>query len=151
MAYYVYIYKQKEGDYMRRNRQHYFKLMEYDPKKVVYAMLTSGVLTHCECSIINNNPTQHNASFIVPRDAYIGKTITEKNVGTYSDFLVKLGPNSNNVLQCVCALDESDKERVVYLGLSIAESIMAFFTTRKSKHDPEKILEQLKSKYNEVI
>ena len=137
---------------MSRNRQHYFRLQGYDPKKMVYTMLSSGFLTRCECSVINNNPVRHRTNYLMPKDVFVGKTITDKNVGAYSDFLVALRPYSGgNILQCVCALDEKDRERVVYIGLSKAESIMSFHTARKSRHKPEIILKRLKSRYGEII
>jgi len=126
-----------------------FDTKGYDSKKLAYTMLTSGLFMKCECSVLNKDPKDYDTEFVFPRDLYTGDTITDKNAGTYFNFIKMLGAKRDNVLQCTCALDENDDERISFMSLGDSEGILSFTTFDKSKHDPNKLFESLKAKYNE--
>jgi len=126
-----------------------FNTKGYDSKKLAYTMLTSGLFVRCECSIMNNDPQEIDKEYIFPRDMYVGGAITDKNAGTYQDFINKLGSNRNNNLHCTCALDKTDVERITFISLSDSEGMISFTLLSKSKHDPKAFFDNLIKKYNE--
>jgi hypothetical protein len=121
----------------------------YDSKKMAYTMLSSGLFIKCECSIVNNEPKEFDRDHVFPRDMYIGDTITDKNVGTYFNFIKLLGKNRDNVLHCTCALDESDNERITFMGLGANEGVINFTTFGNRTHNTKELFEKLINKYNE--
>lgn len=128
---------------------HFFDTKGFDSKKLAYTMLASGLFVKCECSMMNKDPKDYDNEHAFPRDMYIGGVITEKNVGTYFNFIKMLGSNRDSVLHCTCALDESDKERITFISLGDSEGIISFKTFNNSKHDPNKLFESLVTKYKE--
>ena len=126
-----------------------FNTVGYDSKKLAYTILSSGLFMNCECSIVNNEPTEYDEEYVFPRDIYIGAPITDKNVGTYFNFIKMLGSNRTNVLHCTCALDESDEERITFMSLGANEGLINFTTYDVSKHNPQKLFESLMCKYKE--
>ena len=125
-----------------------FSTKGYDSKKLVYSILTCGLFLNCECSLVNNDPKEFDNDHIFPRDMYIGDVITDKNVGTYSNFIKMLGSNQSNVLHCTCALDKTDDERITFISINDSEGIVSFTTLNKSKHDPKGLFESLINIYN---
>jgi hypothetical protein len=98
---------------------------------------------------VNNNPKDFDNEYVFPRDMYIGKKITNKNAGTYFNFIKMLGNNRNNNLHCTCALDNTDVERIIFMGLSESEGMINFTTLSDSIHDSNKLFASLIKKYNE--
>jgi hypothetical protein len=104
----------------------------------------------CECSAVNNDPQEVDKEYVFPRDMYIGEEITDKNAGTYQNFIKKLGNNRNNVLHCTCALDKTDIERITFVSISDYEGMLNFTLLGNSKYDPNRLLSSLIDKYNEI-
>jgi len=126
-----------------------FSTKGYDSKKLAYCILTCGMFVKCECSVVNNNPQEIDKEYIFPRDMYIGDTVTDKNAGTYQDFINKLGSNRNNTLHCTCALDKADIERITFFSINDFEGVVSFTLLNKSKHDPNALFDSLIKRYNE--
>ena len=126
---------------------HLFSTKGYDSKKLAYTIVSCGLFVKCECSAVNDNPQEFDKEYIVPRDMYIGDVITGKSLGTYHDFIKKLG--SNSILHCTCALDKTDVERITFISLSDSEGMVSFTLLDKSKHDPNALFDGLIQKYNE--
>jgi len=126
---------------------HMFNTNGYDSKKLAYTMLTCGLFMKCECSVVNNDPTEFDKEHVFPVDFYVGDIITDINAGTYSDFVKMLENNQGNVLHCTCALDKTDVERITFISINDSEGIISFTTTNNSKHDPNKLFESLVNKY----
>jgi len=122
---------------------HAFSTKGYDSKKLAYTILTCGLFMNCECSVINNDPREFDEEHIFPRDMYVGDVITDKNAGTYFNFIKTLGKNRSNVLHCTCALDNADIERITFMGIGDSEGIVNFTTLSDSKHDPNELFESL--------
>jgi len=120
-----------------------------DSKKLAYVILTCGMFVKCECSVVNNDPQEIDNEYIFPKDMYIGDAVTDKNAGTYQDFINKLGSNRNNVFHCTCALDKTDVERITFIGISDYEGVVSFTLLNQSKHDPDALFNSLIEKYNE--
>ena len=127
-------------------KPHIFNTDGCDPKRMIYTMMTSGLFKNCECSVMNKNPKDYDTEHVFPRDLYLGEPITDKNIGTYGDFIKKTGNDPDCILQCICALDESDAERVTFMSIGNAGGIN-FTTFDESKHDPEEIFARLMAKY----
>ena len=123
----------------------------YDSKKIAYVMLSSELFLNCECSILNNNPKEFDNEYLLPRDMFVGEIITDKNVGSYTDFLNKLGNSGDLIFNCVCSLDDKDKERVVFLGLGDKKGLLSFKILSKSKNDPVELFKQLLERYGECL
>jgi len=126
-----------------------FNTNGYDSKKLAYTMLTCGLFVKCECTAVNNDPQEFDKEYVFPRDMYVGDVITDENVGTYQDFINKLGSNRNNALHCTCALDNTDVERITFISLSNSEGMISFTLLSKSKHDPNALLDSLFKIYND--
>jgi len=126
-----------------------FTTKGYDSNKLAYIILTCGLFVKCECTLVNNDPKEIDKEYIFPRDMYIGDTITDKNVGTFQDFINKLGSNRNNLLHCTCALNEADVERITFISLSDSDGLVSFTLLNKSKYDPNTLFDGLIKKYNE--
>ena len=125
-----------------------FSTKGLDSQKLAYIILTCGMFVKCECSVVNNDPQEIDNEYIFPRDMYIGDVITDKNAGTYQDFINKLGGNRNSALHCTCALDKTDVERITFISISDSEGVVSFTLLKKSKHDPNALLDNLIKKYN---
>ena len=125
-----------------------FNTKGYDSKKLAYTMLTSGLYTKCECMAVNNNPQEIDSEHIFPMDMYVGDIITDKNAGTYPDFIKKLGSSHDTVLHCTCALDKDDIERITFISFNDFDGVVSFMLLNKSRHDPNTLFENLIEKYN---
>ena len=112
-------------------------------------MLSSGIFMKCECSIMNDNPVEFDAIHVFPKDMYLDNMITDDNVGTYFNFIKKLENHRDSILHCTCALDESDVERISFIGFGVTDGMISFTMFNNSKHDPQKLFERLIDKYKE--
>jgi len=130
---------------------HIFDTKGYDSKKLAYTMLTSGLFVKCECSAINKDANDFDDVHVFPKDLYAGEAITDKTAGSYFNFIKMLGSNRGNVLQCTCALDESDDERITFMSLGGNEGIVSFTTFDKSEYNPKALFDSLIAKYNENV
>lgn len=115
---------------------------------IAYTMLVSGMFKKCECSAMNNDPKEFDTEYPIPRDLYIGEKVTDENVGNYPEFIKTVGCNDDINLHCVCALDESDTNRVTFVCLSIDKGAISF-TGNIEKKEAERILRQLFEKAKE--
>jgi len=131
-------------------KPHFYDTGGCDPKKMIYTMMTSGVFKYCECSVMNKEPKEYDAEFFFPKDLYVGEAITDENIGSYSDFIKKVGKDPECILQCTCALDESDIERATFMSIGDTGGGINFTTLDNSKHDLERIFASLMKKYKEA-
>jgi hypothetical protein len=135
----------------------------YNPFKLAYIMLSSGLFAKCEFSSFNRNPQEHDEEYVMPRDLFMGNTITDKTVGNFANFVKSVWNQTETEFLCVCALNESDTERVSFagnfsedfikdvdkaLGKKI-ENLLIFHVSKENKHKPRKLLAKLEKKYKE--
>ena len=110
-----------------------FVSIDADPLKLAYVMLASGLYCYCELTWFNPNPKHCDGMHVFPRDTYLGRTITDKNVGTFSDLCWAKDGLGVDAFSCVCALDEDDIERIklVYIGRNIKQNRSLVFFWNK--------------------
>jgi hypothetical protein len=126
---------------------HIYNTDGYNSKQIAYAMLASGLFMNCECAVVNNDPQEFDEEYVFPRDMYVGDAITEKDIGTYLDFLKALGNNLDAILHCTCSLDETDNERISFVSAGPCEGIINFTTFDDSNHNPKELFKKLINKY----
>ncbi len=134
-----------------------FVSIDADPLKLAYVMLTSGLYYNCELSWFNPNPKHYDDIHVFPRDVYFGRTITDKNVGTFPDLCWTKDELEVDAFLCVCALNKEDSERINlghYGSEGQQESTISIFLEQGrsgAKQRVNTIVKDLKSKYKEIF
>lgn len=134
-----------------------FISIDADPLELAYVMLASGLYYNCELSWFNPNQKHYDVMHTFPRNTFIGITITDKNVGTFSDLCWTKDELEVDAFLCVCALNEEDTERVnlvCFGGKDQRKSIIGIFLKQEmpdAKQRINAISKALKTKHKEYF
>ena len=115
----------------------------YDPLKLAYTMLTSGLFAVCKCLWVNDKPAKYKGRSLIPVNAYTETFFTDTTIGTFKAFAIANKRNNRAGLHCVGTLNERSYEYFI-LFASEATTMFTIWFCGEPGEFPERMEKKLK-------